>query len=103
MDYKIIVSPEYHYNVLAKNSYFWSFLHEGTLRGEPDKINDIDVYFNGVVIDENYKIGIYVFVDEWEKYHAEELKKTNALLEKERHKRRFENKEQKFLEKLNEK
>ena len=74
LDYKIIVPIDYYLNILPHNPCYWSFLHEDTMKGEMDVINNNDVYFIGAIIDANLKIGVYVFVNEYDNY-CEELKK----------------------------
>ena len=45
--YKIIVTKDYLDDILMHSIDFFSFIHEGTMRGEPDKINGIDVEYRG--------------------------------------------------------
>ncbi len=87
IDYKIIVSLDYYLNVLPNNPFYWSYLCEGTMKGEPDIIHGNDVYFIGAIIDATSKIGVYVFADEFNKYHEEQIQKYREQCKREREER----------------
>lgn len=68
IDYKIIVTKDYLDDILMHSIDFFSFIHEGTMRGEPDKINGLDVEYRGSIFVGDMNIGIYLLKKEVDLY-----------------------------------
>lgn len=86
IDYKIIVTKDYLDDILMHSTDFFSFLHEGTMRGEPDKINGVDVEYYGSIFVGDMNIGIYLMKKEvdkekkkWDKFHANVREKVKKM------------------------
>lgn len=86
IDYKIIVTKDYLDDILMHSTDFFSFIHEGTMRGEPDKINGVDVEYCGSIFVGDMNIGIYLMkkevdknIKKWNKIHANVYKKVKKM------------------------
>lgn len=86
IDYKIIVTKDYLDDILMHSIDFFSFIHEGTMRGEPDKINGVDVEYRGSIFVGDMNIGIYLMkkeidkdIKKWNKIHANVREKVKKM------------------------